>query len=151
MTLIRMTLIAAVAAWGYAGAGLAADMMSKDQYKVEKQRIEADGKAGREKCKGMSGNAKDVCTAEAKGKEKVAKAELAAKQKDTPKARYNVAVAKSDLEYNVAKEKCDDAKGKDKKACEKDAKDAHNQAKKHAKADRDSAEGKKERTAKSSK
>lgn len=151
MTLIRMTLIAAVAALGYAGTGLAADTMSKDQYKAEKQRIEADGKAAREKCKDMKGNAKDICMAEAKGNEKIAKAELAAKQKDTPKARYDVAVAKADLEYNVAKEKCDDLKGKDKKSCEKDAKAAHNQAKKQAKAERDAGEGKKDRPAKSSK
>lgn len=151
MTLIRMTLIAAVAAFSFAGAGLAADMMSKDQYKSEKARIEADGKAAREKCKGMKGNAKDLCMAEAKGNEKIAKAELAAKQKDTPKARYDVAAAKADLEYNVAKEKCDDLKGKDKQSCEKDAKAAHNQAKKQAKAERDAAEGKKDRPAKSSK
>jgi hypothetical protein len=151
MTLIRMTLIAAVVACGYAGAGLAADTMSKDQYKSEKERIDADGKAAREKCKDLKANAKDICMAEAKGNEKVAKAELEAKQKDTPHARYNLAVAKADVEYNVAKEKCDDLKGKDKKSCEKDAKAAHNQAKKQAKAERDSADGKKGRPAKASK
>ena len=151
MTPIRMTMIAAVAACAYAGTGLAADTMPKDQYKTEKQRIEADGKSAREKCKGMSANAKDVCMAEAKGNEKVAKAELEAKQKDTAKARYDLAVAKSDMTYNVAKEKCDDLKGNDNKACTKDAKAAHDQAKKQARADRDGADGKKDRTAKSSK
>ena len=90
----------------------------------------------------MSGNAKDICMAEAKGNEKVAKAELGMKQKDTPKAHYDVSMAKADMEYNVAKEKCDDSAGKDKKACVKDAKAAHDQAKKQAKAERDSAEGK---------
>jgi len=78
---------------------------------------------------------------------KLAKAELEAKQKDTPKARYDVAVAKADVDYNVAKEKCEDMKGKDEKACKKDAKTAHDQAKKQAKAERDAPDGKKERTA----
>jgi hypothetical protein len=67
------------------------------------------------------------------------KAELAAKEKDTPKNRYDVALAKADMEYNVAKEKCDDMKGDEKKACNKDAKSAHDSAKKQAKADRDAA------------
>ena len=81
--------------------------------------------------------------AEARGKEKVAKAELAAKEKDTPKNRYDVAAAKADADYNVAKEKCDDMKGKEKDQCQKDAKAARDNAKRQAKSERDAAEGKK--------
>src|ERR687889_150356 len=143
MTGTKMTLVAAALSLAYAGPLFAADNMSKDQHKSEKQRIEQDAKAAREKCKDMKGNAKDVCMAEAKGQEKVAKAELAAKQKDTPKNRYDVAAAKADMEYNVAKEKCDEMKGKEKNQCEKDAKAARDNAKKQAKAERESAEGKK--------
>lgn len=145
MTLIGMTLLAA--ALSLAAPALAADAMSKDQYKAEKDRIEAEAKAGREKCKNMSGNAKDVCMAEAKGSQKLAKAELDARQKDSAKARYNVTVAKAGMEYDVAKEKCDDRTGKDKSACVKEARAAHDQAKKQARAEREAAEGKKERTA----
>ena len=140
----KMTLVAAALSLAYAGPLFAADNMSKDQYKSEKQRIEQDAKAAREKCKDMKGNAKDVCMAEAKGQEKVAKAELELKQKDTPKNRYDVAAAKADADYNVAKEKCDDMKGKEKDACQKDAKAARDNAKKQAKAERESADGKKE-------
>ena len=43
--------------------------------------------ADKEACKGMSGNAKDICMQEAKGKEKVAKAEAKAAYENTPKAR----------------------------------------------------------------
>jgi hypothetical protein len=139
-----MTLIAAALSLAYAGPLFAADNMSKDQHKSEKQRIEQDGKAAREKCKDMKGNAKDICMAEAKGQEKVAKAELELKQKDTPKNRYDVAAAKADADYNVAKEKCDDMKGKDKDACQKDAKTARDNTKKQAKAERESADGKKD-------
>jgi hypothetical protein len=140
-------LILVTAALALSTPVLAADAMSKDQVKAEKDRIASEAKAAKDKCKDMKGNAKDMCMAEAKGNEKIAKAELDVKQNDTPKARYNLAVAKSEKDYHVAKEKCDDMKGKDKKACEKDAKAAHDDAKKQAKADRDAADGKKERVA----
>ena len=133
MSLIKTILVAA--ALSLSGSVFAADAMSKDQVKAEKDRISAEAKAAKDKCKDMKGNAKDICMAEAKGNEKVAKAELALKQKDTPKNRQDVAEAKADLEYEVAKEKCDDMKGKEKNACQKDAKAARDQAKKQAKAD----------------
>ena len=133
MSLIKTILVAA--ALSLSGSVFAADAMSKDQVKAEKDRISAEAKAAKDKCKDMKGNAKDICMAEAKGNEKVAKAELALKQKDTPKNRKDVADAKADLEYEVAKEKCDDMKGKEKNACQKDAKSARDQAKKQAKAD----------------
>ena len=148
MKVVKMTFIAAALSLAYAGPIYAADSMAKDAVKSERQRIEADAKAAREKCKDMKGNAKDLCTAEAKGQEKVAKAELALKQKDTPKNRYDVAAAKADMEYGVAKEKCDDMKGKDKDACQKDAKTARDGAKKQAKSEREAAEPRKEARAK---
>ena len=42
---------------------------------AEEERIEADAKAAKAKCEPMKGNEKDLCQAEAKAKEKVAKAE----------------------------------------------------------------------------
>jgi hypothetical protein len=146
MKVMKMAFFAAALSLACAGTVSAADG-SKDQNKAERERIEADAKAAREKCKDMKGNSKDICMAEAKGQEKVAKAELAAKQKDTPKNRYDVAAAKADMEYNVAKEKCDEMKGKDKDACQKDAKAARDNAKKQAKQERETAEGKKDKKA----
>ena len=140
MNLTKMTFLAAALSLACSGAAFAAD---SKEHKAEKQRIEAEAKAAKEKCKDMKGNAKDICMAEAKGNEKVAKAELALKEKDTPKNRYDVAAAKADAQYGVAKEKCDDMKGKDKNACEKDAKTARDDAKKTAKAEREAAKGKK--------
>ena len=140
---MKMTLVAGALSLAYAGPLFAADSMSKDQHKAEKQRIEQEAKAAKAKCKDMKGNAKDICMAEAKGQEKVAKAELELKQKDTPKNRYDVAAAKADADHGVAREKCDDMKGKDKEACQKDAKAARDSAKKQAKAERESADPKK--------
>ena len=86
----------------------------------------------------MAGNAKDICTAEAKGKENVAKAELEAKRKGTPHAQYEVQVAKAKADYDVAKEKCDDQTGKEKSACKKQAKADEDKALAEAKATRGS-------------
>jgi regulator of protease activity HflC (stomatin/prohibitin superfamily) len=72
-------------------------------------------------CDTMSGNAKDVCKEEAKGKEKVAKAEADAAYKNTPKAREAARIAHADATYNVAKEKCDDLSGNQKDVCVKEA------------------------------
>ncbi|HYC46268.1 MAG TPA: hypothetical protein VED01_12395 [Burkholderiales bacterium] len=139
----RIAIAAAALSLACAGPLFAADA-SKDANNAEKQRIEQQAKAAKDKCKDMKGNAKDLCMAEARGQEKVAKSELALKQKDTPKNRYDVAAAKADMEYNIAKEKCDDMKGKDKDQCQKDARAARDDAKKKAKAEREAAEPKKE-------
>ena len=61
---------------------------------AEEDRIEADAKAAKAKCATMKDNAKDVCEKEAKGKEKVAKAELNAKNNPTPSNQRKVAEAK---------------------------------------------------------
>jgi hypothetical protein len=50
--------------------------MSKEDYKAGKDRISASYKSDKAACDALSGNAKDVCMEEAKGKEKIAKAEL---------------------------------------------------------------------------
>ena len=91
----------------------------KDQ---EEERIEQAAKADKERCNSMKGNAKDICMAEAKGKEKVAKAELDAKNDANPRNQRKVAEAKLAAEYDVAKERCDDQKGDAKDACQKQAK-----------------------------
>jgi hypothetical protein len=77
----------------------------------------------------MKDNAKDVCMAEAKAKEKVAKAELDAKNNPSQRNQRKVAETKAEGEYDVAKEKCDDMKGDEKNACQKQAKAKHDQAK----------------------
>ena len=147
MKVTKMMVAAAALGLACASPLFAADNMAKDQVKAEKQRIESEAKAAKEKCKDMKANAKDICMAEAKGQEKVAKAELAVKQNDTPKNRYDVAAAKADADHDVAREKCDEMKGKDKEACQKDAKNARDAAKKTAKAEREAAEPKKAKKA----
>jgi len=96
---------------------------------ADEERIEAEYKADKAKCDTMSGNAKDVCVKEAKGKEKVAKAELDARADPSERNQRKVEEAKAEAKYEVAKERCDDMKGKEKSACEKEAKADHERAK----------------------
>ena len=98
--------------------------MTKEEASAEKARIEAEYKADRKACDAMNGNAKDVCLEQAKGKEKVARAELEYKQDASERHRGKVATAKADAQYSVAKEKCDDLTGDQKDVCVKDAKAA---------------------------
>ena len=110
--------------------------MSKADYKAEKDRIEADYKAANDKCKSLTGNAKDVCHKEAKADEKIRKADLEAKYKGTPQAAYDAQVAKAKARLDIAQEKCEDMKGKEKSACKKQAKADETKALADAKANR---------------
>ena len=114
--------------------------MSKEQRDAAYKDAAAKYKADKESCKTMSGNAKDVCMEEAKGKEKIAKAEADAAYKGTPKARESARMAHADADYNVAKEKCDDLSGNQKDVCVKEAKANHTKAKADAKVDRVAAD-----------
>ena len=70
--------------------------MTKEEASAEKARIEAEYKADRKACDGLSGNAKDVCNEQAKGKEKVARAELDYKQDSSERQRGKLVEAKAD-------------------------------------------------------
>jgi hypothetical protein len=88
----------------------------------------------------MKDNAKDICKAEAKGKEKIAKADAEAAFSNTPKNREAARTARADATYNVAKEKCDDFSGNAKDVCMKEAKANHVRATADAKVDRVAAD-----------
>ena len=96
--------------------------ISGDEYNREKDRIEADAKAAKAACKSMKDNAKDICEAEAKGNEKLAKKELDYKKNPNDKNAQDVEKMKAEVAYEVAKEKCEDMKGADLAACKKNAK-----------------------------
>lgn len=132
-------LLALFAAAGLSFAGgieAASTTMSKDTHDTAYKNAEAQYKTDKAACGSMTGNAKDVCMEEAKGKEKVAKAEADAAYKGTPKARESARLAHADATYDVAKEKCDDLSGNAKDVCVKEAKAGYVKAKADAKVDR---------------
>ncbi len=115
-----------------AGSALA---MTKEEHKTQKDRIHADYKTSQEKCSALKGNVKDICHAEAKGVEKVAKAELEAQYKPSARNERKTKEAKAEAAYDVAKEKCDELEGDAKKTCTTEARTARNAAKAEMKAE----------------
>ena len=119
---LKLTIIAAALALGTASFAQAADKADRKVHNADEERIESEYKAAKEKCDAMQGNQKDICVAEAKAHEKVAKAENDAKHaKDPSKEQAKVQRVKADAEYDVAKQRCQEMKGNEKDVCMKEA------------------------------
>ena len=116
--------------------------ISKDAYDTAFKNAETQYKMDKDACSSRSGNAKDICVAEANGKEKIAKADAEAAYKSTPKAREDARVTRADATYNVAKQRCDELSGNPKDVCVKQANAVLIKAKADAKVDRVSADAK---------
>lgn len=119
---------------------VSAQTMTKEAHKAAQDKIEADYKVADKACDSLAGNAKDICVLEAKGNEKVAKAQLNATYEPSNKARRAVADTKAEAQYAISKEKCDDLAGNFKDVCLKEAKAAEVSAKADAKLQLETAE-----------
>jgi len=108
--------------------------MTSQQYSAAKDNANAAYKSARAQCDSLSGNAKDVCVAEAKANLKKAKANAEADYKNTDKARRDAKIDAAEADYDVAKAKCDAKNGNDKDVCVKEAKAIETKAKADAKA-----------------
>ena len=123
-----LTLIAAAVSLAFSASAMA-NSMTKTEYNTAKKNIEADYKLAKTGCDPLLANAKDICMAEAKGRENVALAQLSATYKPSQKTRYEARIAQAQSDYAVAKEKCDDKAGNEKDVCVKQAQAAHTAAK----------------------
>jgi len=110
-----------------------ATTMAKSDYKAAKERISSEYKADKTACNSLSANAKDVCVQEAKGKEKVAKAELEYSYTGKAGDQNKLLKAKAHSTYAIAKEKCDDLAGNPKDVCVAEAKAVETKALANAK------------------
>lgn len=115
-------------------AGVMAQTLSKDAYQAAEDHIAAVYTADKTNCDSLSGNTQDICIAAAKGKEKVAMAELAARNEPTAENHYNALVAKAEADYAVANQKCDEKTGNNKDICVQEAKAAETRVKADAEA-----------------
>jgi len=122
--------------------------MTKDNYAMAKKDADAQYKIDKEACSSLTGNAKDICVAEAKGKDNAAKADAEALYANTPKARESARVAHAKATYDVSIEKCGDLAGNHKDVCVKEAKAAFVKAKADAKVDRVAVDAREDATAK---
>jgi len=112
-----------------AASGAFASNFSKAVYAGAKEDIQAVYKAEHTSCDSMSGNAKDICVETAKGHEKVALAQLEANFSGSASDEAKLYQAQYESDYAVAKEHCDDLKGKDMDLCVRTAKTARDKAK----------------------
>src|SRR4051812_31720900 len=117
MSKLQFTALATALALSLSGGAFG---MTRAEYKAGKDEVSAKYKADKAACKSMTGNAKDVCIEEAKGREKVAKAELENTYQPSARHAHDVQTTKAKADYAVAKEKCDDRSGNDKDVCKKE-------------------------------
>jgi hypothetical protein len=108
------------------------ERISEAQYKTAGQSITARHTSDQKACEAMAGNSKDVCTAEADGRESVAKAELELSYSDSSEHWYDVRIAKANAAFAIANEKCDDFAGNAQDVCRKEAQSAEIAAKSEA-------------------
>lgn len=138
---MNKSLIAAAITIAFGLPFASAQAMSEGDYKGQQDKIGAEYRAAQQKCNRLSGNAKDICVAEAKDNEKVATAKLGASRNNyTAEARHKVRTTKAEAAHDVAKEKCDNLAGNTKDVCVKDARAALTRAKAEAEADRKASE-----------
>ncbi len=112
--------VTALLAWPLAQAAA----LTQDEYKAAKTRIGAASKADKAACSSFSANTRDICVEEAKGKEKVAHAELEYAFSGKPADQNKALVARAESIYAAAKERCDDLAGNPKDVCVQQAKAA---------------------------
>jgi len=136
---LQLTSYAIAAALGVSATAYAG-LLHKDEIAREKSRISANFRLEKQACDNRSGNARDICMAEAKGNEKVAKAELEARDLGTIKARQEALIAKAEAHYDVARQRCDDLAGNLKDICKTDAQAALTKAKADATLERKTAD-----------
>ncbi len=121
--------------------------MTRDEYRVTKERVEAEYRDSKAACDRFTDNAKDVCRLEAKARQKVATAELEFNRSGKPKDATRLAKTRADVAFDVARERCDDRTGKDKQICLQEAKTTHEKAIADAKADEKVSEARRDAAA----
>jgi len=103
--------------------------MSKPDSSSSKQKVSTTQVGGETNCNDLTGNAKDICVAEEKGRASIAEAEFAAREMPSDQHRYDLQMARAEAAYAVAKERCDDLSGNANDVCRKEAEGAYAAAK----------------------
>ncbi|MGV3572015.1 MAG: hypothetical protein ACO1PB_15570 [Ramlibacter sp.] len=105
-----------------AGAQTANAPMSKEAYRAQQQRIEAEYDATQARCKPLDRTARNICNEKARGARDIAAAELQMQMKPTADNDEKVRMAKAEAVYAVTLESCKAMEGNAREVCRKDAK-----------------------------
>jgi hypothetical protein len=120
-----------------AGARAAGD---RSAYEQARQSASSSYETARNRCDAMSGNARDICVAEAKATRTKAEQRAELAYEDTPKTRERAKKEIAEADYKVARERCNERSGNDKDVCIKVAKAVRTRAEADAKAERKTVE-----------
>lgn len=143
---LARAIVFAFVALGGAAASAQPLSMSGPQYEAAKERIHGSYQSAKENCDRLAGNARDICHAEAKGKQQVQEAELDYRRTGSAADATKVDQLRADAAYDVAKEMCDDRAGHEKEVCLQEAKAAQVRARADAKAAAATATSRREAT-----
>lgn len=134
---------AAIVCLGAASCAFAANPAAKppppmtgQAYEAAKARIEAQYKADRKVCDKRKGDAKDLCVAQAKGREKAEKAQLEARYKPSPDSILAAKIATADANYEVEKQKCGSLQGAAENRCQRLAREGREAAVRQARVEK---------------
>ena len=96
-------------------------LMAREDYDQARRAIEAQASAALVQCGPHEGRDKDICKAQARGQERVSKAELDARYRGTVAAEANARLARAKAQYDLARAKCAHRLGEEKFVCLKAA------------------------------
>jgi hypothetical protein len=110
--------------------------LTKEGYEKAKAAIQAQHAADRKACERVKAETKDLCQAQAEGRQKAERAALEARYQRTPEASLEARNVTADANYEVAREKCELMKRKLRKKCLQEAKAAREAALRHARVEK---------------
>lgn len=114
--------------------------MDKVAYKQMMDKAAADYKTAKDQCDAQSGNAKDICIQQAKATRAHTESDAVVQYKNDKKSVQKAEIAVADAEYDLAKAKCADMNGTEKRNCLNTAKSAQTAAIADAKAEKHMAD-----------
>ncbi|MEJ8835920.1 hypothetical protein [Ramlibacter sp. AN1133] len=136
----RIASLAAALAWGvaaHAAPPLADPVMSKEEVKANKVRIEEQYDQSQARCRRLQGPARELCNEHARGERDVQVAELQMRMQPTPDNDEKVRLAKAEASYSQSLVKCKEFDGQARRICRQDAKSTFEMAKSEAKLQKD--------------
>jgi hypothetical protein len=136
----RIASLAAALAWAaaaHAAPPFADPVMSKDEVKAQKMRIEEQYDQAQARCKRVQGPARELCNEQARGERDVQVAELQMRMEPTADNDQKVRLARAEATYSQALVKCKDFDSQAKRVCRQDAKTSFEDAKAEAKLQKD--------------
>jgi hypothetical protein len=91
--------------------------MSREDYAIARRTIESETRLALAACRSQQGRAKEVCRAEARGEERIRRAELEALYAGTVAAEARVEQARLKTHYEIARARCTDLFAGERSAC----------------------------------